>query len=76
MADTARMLSPTSLAAFSSAPVLAGSGAVRSVQRARAVAPQPTQPAAPMASASPRASEGDTTSNRILPRGSLLDLSV
>jgi hypothetical protein len=70
------MLSPTSLAAFSSAPVLAGSSPVQPVQRARAVAPQPIQSAAPMAGASPRTSEGDASPNRILPRGSLLDLSV
>ena len=77
IADTVRiMLSPTSLSAFSSAPVPVGAGTARPVQRVRSVTPQPTQPAAPMTSAMPRAGEGDTTPGRILPRGSLLDLSV
>jgi hypothetical protein len=49
---------------------------MRPVQRVRAVVAQPAQPAAPVATASPRNGEGDTTPNRILPRGSLLDLSV
>ncbi|HXA22696.1 MAG TPA: hypothetical protein VNW90_10370 [Acetobacteraceae bacterium] len=70
------MLSPASLAAFSTSPTQSGSGAMRPVQRVRAVVAQPAQPAAPVATASPRNGEGDTTPNRILPRGSLLDLSV
>jgi hypothetical protein len=68
------MLSPTSLSVFSSGPAPAGSVAARPVQRVRAVAQQPAQPAAPTAAASVR--NGDATPNRILPRGSLLDLSV
>jgi hypothetical protein len=76
MRETARMLSPDSLTAFSTGPSQAHSGATRPVQRVRAVAAQRAQPAAPVATASPRTGEGDTTPNRILPRGSLLDLSV
>ena len=49
---------------------------MRPVQRVRAVLAQPIQPAAPAATASPRTGDGDATPNRILPRGSLLDLSV
>jgi hypothetical protein len=68
------MLSPASLSAFSTGPTQPGSGAMRPVQRVRAVLAQPIQPAA--ATASPRTGDGDATPNRILPRGSLLDLSV
>jgi hypothetical protein len=46
------------------------------VQRVRAVTQQPAQSAAPTANASPRAGDGGATPSRILPRGSLLDLSV
>jgi hypothetical protein len=46
------------------------------VQRVRAVTQQSPQSAAPTASASPRAGDGGAAPNRILPRGSLLDLSV
>jgi hypothetical protein len=70
------MLSPASLSAFSTGPTQPGSGAMRPVQRVRAVLAQPIQPAAPAATASPRTGDGDATPNRILPRGSLLDLSV
>ena len=80
MAQTARMLSPTSLPAFSSGPTPAGSLPTRPVQRVRAIAPQAAQesarPSASLSAASPRGGEDGTTPNRILPRGSLLDLSV
>jgi hypothetical protein len=71
------MLSPTTLTAFSPSIAQPGSGNAGSVQRIRAVAGQPPQPAA-------RAEEvlalpgrdGGTPSGRPLPRGSLLDVSV
>jgi hypothetical protein len=78
MPETAGMLSPGSLSAFSSGAAQPGFGAPRPVQRVRAVAEQPAQLAAPMAqvAAPARTSEGGMAPNRILPRGSLLDLSV
>jgi hypothetical protein len=73
-----RMLSPISLGAFSDGVAQAGLGHARPVQRVRAVAspqPQPNSASTPPAVA-PAARDGDSVPNRLLPRGSLLDLSV
>lgn len=73
-----RMLSPTSLAAFSAGAAQAGFGQARGVQGVRAVGGQPQQQTAPAAPGPlpPREVEGGGPPARILPRGSLLDLSV
>jgi hypothetical protein len=76
MRETARMLSPISLAALSSGPVQAGSVAAQPVQRVRAVAARPPVPIAPTTGASRQSGEGGAMPERTLPRGSLLDLSV
>jgi hypothetical protein len=71
-----RMLSTGSLAAFSASVAQAGFG---QVQPARAVDGPTLQTATPpqsSAPASPGISLGTPSSGRILPRGSLLDLSV
>jgi hypothetical protein len=72
------MLSPTTLAAFSAGVTQTGfgqSGLVRQVRAAGAQQPQSTAPTAP-ATAAPTGRDGDTAPGRLLPRGSLLDLSV
>jgi len=73
-----RMLSPISLGAFSDGVAQAGFGHGRPVERIRAVAnpqPQPASSSVPPALA-PAARDVDSVPNRLLPRGSLLDLSV
>lgn len=73
-----RMLSPISLAAFSAGAAQAGFGQARGIQGVRTVGGQPPQPPAPAAPGPlpPRDVEGGGAPGRILPRGSLLDLSV
>ena len=72
-----RMLSTGSLSAFSASVAQAGLGLV---QQARAASSQPLQasPATPQSSSSGSSgmSLGTPPSGRVLPRGSLLDLSV
>jgi len=73
-----RMLSPSSLAAFSAGIAQSGFGRTQAVQGVRAVGsqqPQSTSPAAPLAAA-PTARDSGAVPNQLLPRGSLLDLSV
>jgi hypothetical protein len=72
------MLSPISLGAFSDGVAQSALGHARPVQRVRAVASPQTQPNAPTAppAMAPAARDGDGVPNRLLPRGSLLDLSV
>jgi hypothetical protein len=70
------MLSPASLAAFSTGVAQPAFGQPRSVQRVRSTAPQPVQPAAPQPSLAAPGRDGDAPPSRLLPRGSLLDLSV
>ena len=70
------MLSPASLAAFSSGALQPALGQAAPVQRVRSTAPQPVQPPAPQPSLAPPGRDGDAPPNRLLPRGSLLDLSV
>lgn len=71
------MLSPASLAAFSAAVSPAGHGHAGPVNRIRAAGPQqqPTPSAAPTPATAPTR-DGNATPNKLLPRGSLLDLSV
>jgi hypothetical protein len=70
------MLSPGSLAAFSSSVPPLGSGMPSPVQRARSM-DQTAQPAVPATPTAPlQIDEIGRTPGRILPRGSLLDLSV
>ena len=72
------MLAPGSLAAFSAGVAQAGFGQPRPVHSVRAVSGTPEQPSAPATSDRllPPGGSGDATPSRILPRGSLLDLSV
>ena len=71
------MLSPASIAAFSTGPAQAGAGPMSPVQRVRSVTGHSAQPTAPAPGGTPRAGEaGAPAPGRILPRGSLLDLSV
>jgi hypothetical protein len=72
------MLSLSSLAAFSSGVAQAAPGHANPLLRVRSASVQPLQPAASApASALPPAGGGEGgTPNRVLPRGSLLDLSV
>jgi hypothetical protein len=75
--DADGMLSPASIAAFSTGPAQAGAAPTRPVQRVRSVGGQPAQPTAPVAGGTPKTGEAGTAApSRILPRGSLLDLSV
>ena len=71
------MLSPTTLAAFSGGLAQSGFAHPRPTHRVRAVGAQPAQPVPP---ATPTAvlpwRDGDAAPGRLLPRGSLLDLSV
>jgi hypothetical protein len=71
------MLSPTTLAAFSGvAPTgLGQSGSVHRVRAAGVQQPQSALPAAP-ATRTPAGPDSDAAPGRVLPRGSLLDLSV
>jgi hypothetical protein len=72
------MLSPTALAAFSVGVAQPSSGQTNSVHRVRSVGPQQGQPPSPAAQATgtPQVRDGDAAPSRLLPRGSLLDLSV
>ncbi len=72
--EHSRMLSPTSLAVVS-APAIPVSGQSGPVQRVRAVAPQAPQ-AGLQATPGGAASSVRDAPDRVLPRGSLLDLSV
>jgi hypothetical protein len=73
--DDAGMLSPASLTALSVGAAQSGFAQAGPFYRARARPLQPASPAVP-ATTSP-AREGDAPQpNRLLPRGSLLDLSV
>jgi hypothetical protein len=76
--DDAAMLSPATLAAFSVGVTQPGFSPTNSVHRARAVGPQAAQPPSPAAPATgtPPLRDGDAAPSRLLPRGSLLDLSV
>jgi hypothetical protein len=72
------MLSPTTLAAFSAGVTQTGlgqSGLVHRVRAAGAQQPQSASPTAP-ATSTPTGRDGDAAPGRVLPRGSLLDLSV
>jgi hypothetical protein len=65
------------MSAFSTGPAQAGAAPTRPVQRVRSIAGQSAQPTAPVSSGTPRTGEtGAPAPSRILPRGSLLDLSV
>jgi hypothetical protein len=72
------MLSPTTLSAFSTGVAQSGLGQPGPVQRVRAANPQPVQAAspAPQPTLAPPGRHGDAAPGRVLPRGSLLDLSV
>jgi hypothetical protein len=72
------MLSLSSLSAFSSSVAQAALGGANPVQRVRSTEVATTQPAvaARSATTAPAGGEGAGTPNRVLPRGSLLDLSV
>jgi hypothetical protein len=73
-----RMLSPSTLSNVPAGVAQSGMGQARPVQSIRALATiqsQSASPTTPLAVA-PSARDGGGTSNRILPRGSLLDLSV
>jgi hypothetical protein len=73
--DDAGMLSPASLTAVSVGVAQSGFTQAGPFHRARARPLQPTPPTAP-ATATP-ARDGETAQpGRVLPRGSLLDLSV
>jgi hypothetical protein len=76
--DAVAMLSPATLAAFSTGVAQTGLGQASPVHRVRAVGAQPAQPApsSSPSSLAPPARDGDATPGRPLPRGSLLDLSV
>ena len=73
-----RMLSLSSLSAFSSSVAQAALGGANPVQRVRSTDAPATQPAlsARSSATAPVGGEGAGTPNRVLPRGSLLDLSV
>ncbi len=73
--DNACMLSPATLAAFSTGAAQSVFGQANPVRRVRSVGAQPTQPVTP-APLTPPARDGEATPGRPLPRGSLLDLSV
>ena len=72
------MLSPVSLAAFSTGAAQSDFGLTHPVPRVRAVGAVPSQPAPQPAPnpAAPSVRDGSAMPDRILPRGSLLDLSV
>jgi hypothetical protein len=72
-----RMLSSSSLSAFSPVPAVHSPGQTNGVQRARSTGTPSTgaQTAKPPIPASPRSGGGDPPP-RNLPRGSLLDLSA
>jgi hypothetical protein len=72
--DLAVMLSPASLAAFSTSVAQTGLSQSGLVHRTRMAGTQ-QQPTAP-APATPATREGGAATDRPLPRGSLLDLSV
>jgi hypothetical protein len=73
-----RMLSLSSLSAFSSSVAQAALGGANPVQRVRSSESPATQPALVARSPAtvPAGAEGAGPANRVLPRGSLLDLSV
>jgi hypothetical protein len=75
--DLAVMLSPASLAAFSTSVAQTGLSQSGLVHRTRSAGTQqqPASPAAPTP-ATPATREGGAATDRPLPRGSLLDLSV
>jgi hypothetical protein len=68
------MLSPTSLAAVST-PAIGASGLSGQVQRIRSVTPQPAQSGLQAVQSGSAPATRDVP-DRVLPRGSLLDLSV
>jgi hypothetical protein len=72
------MLSLSSLSAFSSGVSQAALGLVNPMQRVRSTDVPTTQPAvtARSSATAPAGGEGAGAPNRVLPRGSLLDLSV
>jgi hypothetical protein len=72
------MLSLSSLSAFSTGVAHAALGRPNPVQRVRSTDAPTTQPAvtARSSTTTPAGVEGAGTPNRVLPRGSLLDLSV
>jgi hypothetical protein len=72
------MLSLSSLSAFSSGVAQAALGRANPVQRVRSTDAPTTQPAVTARSSATALAvgEGAGTPNRVLPRGSLLDLSV
>jgi hypothetical protein len=72
--DSACMLSPATLAAFSTGAAQSVFGQANPVHRVRSVGAQ-AQPVTP-APLTPPARDSDATPGRPLPRGSLLDLSV
>lgn len=74
-----RMLSLGSLSAFSASVAGSGLGQARPVQQVRGASAQPQSSAASPSPATPQQGGGAGTLSlpgRILPRGSLLDLSV
>jgi hypothetical protein len=75
--ESARMLSPASLTAFSTGAAQAALGQMGAVHRVRAVGAQQPQPITPGASSTAaQPSRDNDAPGRPLPRGSLLDLSV
>jgi hypothetical protein len=72
-----RMLSPASLAAFSVGTQSPHPARVQTVRATGSESPAPAAPPAPAAqAASPSAPDPTARTPRLLPRGSLLDLSV
>lgn len=70
-----RMIATGSLSAFSAA-ALHGPGALGGAVHPVRTPPLPPRPAAPAAAAAPSAPQTAPQPGRILPRGSLLDLSI
>jgi hypothetical protein len=74
-----RMLSSGSLSAFSASVAASSLGQARPVQQVRGASAQPQSSSASSSQAAPQQGAGAATGTlpgRILPRGSLLDLSV
>lgn len=72
------MLSPSTLAVFSGGVAQSGLGQARPIRPVRAVGTLQQQSTAPAtrSAVAPATRDGSSLPNRVLPRGSLLDLSV
>ena len=71
-----RMISTGSLSAFSASIAQSRLGQTWPVQGVRALSPEPKAGPLPQMPAPPPGSQAAPAGNRILPRGSLLDLTV